>query len=46
MAKLTIATVEYIAMIEQCKRESQIEPFIRNVQGPPDAMRVLASCVS
>ena len=47
MAKLTIATVEYMAMIEQCKREeSQIEPFIRIVQGPPDAVCVLASCVS
>ena len=32
------------AVIEQCKKEeSQIEPFIRNVQGAPDAMCVLAS---
>jgi hypothetical protein len=32
------------AIIEQCKREeSQVQPFIRNVQGAPDAMCVLAS---
>ncbi len=32
------------AVIEQCKREeSQVESFIRNVQGAPDAMCVLAS---
>lgn len=32
------------AVMEQCKREeSQIEPFIRNVQGAPEAMCVLAS---
>ena len=32
------------AVIEQCKQEeSQVQPFIRNVQGAPDAMCVLAS---
>ena len=31
-------------IIEQCKKEESIvEPFIRNVQGAPDAMCVLAS---
>lgn len=30
------------SVIEQCKKqESRVEPFIRNVQGAPDAMCVL-----
>lgn len=32
------------AVIEQCKQEeSRVQPFIRNVQGAPEAMCVLAS---